>query len=60
MRKFPGVYLLISQIFIKFYNIMKYIINIILIGVSDPRKISLHQSGSPLRAEHRCVCGLVK
>ncbi len=34
MRKFSGVHLQVSLIFQKFYNIMKYIINIIFIGVS--------------------------
>ncbi len=46
---FSGVLLKISLIFKKFYNIMKYII-----------KIFLHQSCSPLDAEHRYVSGIVK
>ncbi len=41
MRKFSGVLLKISLIFKKFYNIMKYIIKIIFIGVSGLCKIFL-------------------
>ncbi len=44
--------------FRKFYNIMKYIISIIFIGLSRRCKNFLHQSCSP--AQHRYVCGLVK
>ncbi len=39
---------------------MKYIINIIFIGVSGQCKIFLPQSCSPLGTEQRYVCGLMK
>ncbi len=53
MRKFSGVFLKMSLIFKKFCNMMKYIINIISIRVSDPCKMFWDQSCSPLDAEHR-------